>query len=189
MKNIGGFVKTSVMGGLLVVAPIALIVLVLSDLIEMLIQMTQTAATDWPFEPYINRILVIVFTIIEFALICFVTGVIIRTGWGDRIQKKLESIPAYTMIRNLTQQLTGKTTKQFAPAQVDLYGSKSRVLGFIVEELPDTRVAVFIPSAPAVTVGQVHLLPQECVERLDATLGATVNSITQWGVGTKELYK
>jgi len=189
MKNIGKFAKTSVMGGLLVVVPIALLVLVLADLFEMLIHMTESAAKEWPFEPYINRILVVVFTIAEFALLCFVTGLIVRTGWGDKIQKKLESIPAYTMIRNITQQLTGKTVKQFAPAQVDLYGSKSRVLGFIVEELPDNRFAVFIPSAPAVTVGQVHILPQECVERLDATLGATVNSITQWGVGTKELYK
>jgi len=189
MKNISEFLKTSIMGGLLVVVPIALLVLVLADLFEVLIHMTESAAVDWPFESYVNRILVIVFTIIEFALICFVVGVIVRTGWGEKIQKKLENIPAYTMIRNITQQLTGKTVKQFAPAQVDLYGSKSRVLGFIVEELPDNRVAVFIPSAPAVTIGQVHILPQECVERLDASLGATVNSITQWGVGTKELYK
>lgn len=189
MKNIGEFLKTSFMGGLLVVVPIALIVLVLSDLFDLLINITEAAAQEWPFEPYINRILVIIFSIIEFLLICFVIGLLIRTRWGSAINKRLEKVPAYTMIRNLTQQLTGKTVKQFAPAQVDLYGSKSRVLGFIVEELPDKRVAVFIPSAPAVTVGQVHLLPQECVERLDATLGATVNSITQWGVGTKDLYK
>lgn len=189
MKNLITFVKTSVLGGLFVVVPVALLVFVLSDLADLLIMMTESAAREWPFDPFINRILIIALTIAELILICFMAGLIVRTSWGDKIQKKLENIPVYTMIRNLTRKLAGDTIKQFTPAQVDLYGAKSRVLGFIVEELPNNRVAVFVPSVPAATMGQLYILPNECVERLNASLSETLNSITQWGIGTKKLYK
>ena len=48
---------------------------------------------------------------------------------------------------------------------------------------------VFIPFAPTATVGQVHILPQERIQKLDATLGSVVNSVTRWGVGTRGIYQ
>ena len=65
----------------------------------------------------------------------------------------------------------------------------SRTLGLFVDELPDGRMAIFIPAAPMATIGQVQILPRDRVQVLDATLGATLTSISQWGVGTKDLYK
>lgn len=44
-----------------------------------------------------------------------------------------------------------------------------------------------LPRLPA-TVGQLHLLPRDRVNVLDASLGNFVNSISQWGVGTDKLY-
>ena len=72
---------------------------------------------------------------------------------------------------------------------MDLYGSPSRLLGLIVEVLPDDRIVVFIPVAPTPTVGQIHILPPERVKKLDATLGSVINSLTQWGVGTEKIYQ
>ena len=95
----------------------------------------------------------------------------------------------YSMAKNLTGSIAGVGATQFTPAEVDLYGADSRTLGLIVDELPDDRMAIFVPAAPMATIGQVHILPRESVRILDATLGATVTSISQWGVGTQDLYK
>ena len=72
---------------------------------------------------------------------------------------------------------------------MDLYGSDSRLLGLVVEALPDGRVAVFIPLAPTVTVGQVYILPREKVRELETSLGSVVNCVTQWGVETSAMYQ
>ena len=72
-----------------------------------------------------------------------------------------------------------------APAQIDLHDSGCTVLGAVIEELADGRLAVFVPVTPAATLGQICSVPRSRVKRLKALLGATSNSITEWGIGTK----
>jgi uncharacterized membrane protein len=89
----------------------------------------------------------------------------------------------------LTHRFVGEEGTQFTPAEIDLHDNGCTVLGAIVEELVDGRLAVFVPITPAATVGQIYLLPESRVKRLTASLGATINSITEWGIGTKELFE
>ena len=95
----------------------------------------------------------------------------------------------YSMLKNLTHQFVGKEGTQFTPAEIDLFGTDCMLLGAIVEELADGRFSVFVPMTPAATVGQVYLVPAGRVRRLDASLGATVNTITEWGIGAGNLFK
>jgi uncharacterized membrane protein len=192
MKIILEVFKTTVVGGLLVVIPLMILYLIFGELIDLLVQFTKPITKELPFNALTNVIIATLIAITEAVLICFVTGLIVRTSWGgatkDWIEKTiLARMPIYTMIKNLTSRFVGRSGEQFMPAEVDLYGSESRLLGLIVEVLAEDRVVVFIPVAPTPTVGQVHILPPERVKKLDATLGSVFNSLTQWGVGASSI--
>ncbi len=194
MKMILSFLKSVVAGGFFVVLPLLVIILVFGELIGLLAQVTDPIASTLPFDAVTNAALATLITITEAVLICFMAGFVVRTRWGGALLRWMErtvldKIPIYSMIKNLTQRFAGHAGTQFIPAEVDLYGSESRMLGLIVEELPDDRLVVFIPAVPAATVGQLHLLPRDRVKVLDASLGDFVNSISQWGVGTDKLYR
>ena len=194
MKSIIEFFKTTVVGGLVVVIPLMIIYFIFGELVDLLVALTDPITKELPFPAVINVIIATLIAIGAVVIICFVTGLLVRTGWGgaarDWIENKfLARMPIYTMIKNLTHRFVGQSGEQFAPAEVDLYGSDCRLLGLIVEALPDGRVVVFIPLAPTGTVGQVFIVPQERVLKLDATLGSVVNSVTQWGVGTSGIYQ
>ena len=194
MKIIVDFFKTSVVGGFVVVLPMIILYLLFGELIELLVQLTEPITKGLPFTALINVIIATLIAITVAVMFCFLTGLIVRTSWGgatkEWVEKKfLSRMPIYTMIKNLTRRFVGRSGEQFRPVEVDLYGSDSRLLGLIVEVLPDNRVVVFIPFAPTATVGQVYILPQERVQELDATLGSIVNSVTQWGVGTSGIYQ
>jgi uncharacterized membrane protein len=194
VKALTNFLKTAVAGGFVVVLPIILIALLLGQLIMSLVEVSRPLTEGLPFDPAVNALLGIVLGVSQALLICFVTGLLVRTAWGEKVRdwidaNVLSKIPMYSMAKNLTGSMAGVGEMQFTPAEVDLYGADSRTLGLIVDELPDGRMAIFIPAAPMATVGQVQILPRERVQVLDATLGAMMTSISQWGVGTKDLYK
>ncbi len=194
MKSIMEFFKTTVVGGLVVVIPLMILYFIFGELIDLLVAMTEPITKELPFPAVINVIIATLIAIGVAILFCFFTGLLVRTGWGgatrDWIENKiLARMPIYTMIKNLTHRFVGQSGEQFAPAEVDLYGSDSRLLGLVVEALPDGRVAVFIPLAPTATVGQVYILPRDRVRELETTLGSVVNSVTQWGVGTSAMYQ
>jgi uncharacterized membrane protein len=193
MKMILEFVKSVVIGGFLVLLPLLVIILVFGELLGLLALVTDPITSTLPFDAVTNTALATLITITEAILICFIAGFVVRTRWGGALlqwmeRTVLEKMPIYVMIKNLTRKFSGLDSKQFIPVEVDLFGSESRMLGLIVEELPDDRLAVFIPSVPATTVGQLHLLPRDKVKVLDTSLGSFVNSISQWGVGTKKIY-
>jgi uncharacterized membrane protein len=135
----------------------------------------------------------VLLSILGVIAICFLTGLLLLTGLGDKLLNEANSalankIPMYGMIRTLTQRLTGTEGLSFAAAEVDLYGTDVRALGFIIEELPEDRLSVFVPLAPTVTVGQLYVLPRSCVTQLNKPPAEAANVITQWGIGSSELY-
>ena len=48
------------------------------------------------------------------------------------------------------------------------------MVGLEIEELPDGTVAVFLPSVPAVTLGQVHIVPADRISAVSASLHAAL---------------
>lgn len=188
----GSFIKTTVIGGLVVIVPLSLIVLIFGDLFFTIVDLARPIAVHFPFNQLINTIIVSLLAVIAIFFICFIMGLVVRTSWGiagrDWFERSLlNRLPMYSTIKNLTHRFIGEEGTQFSPAEIDLHNSGCTVLGAIVEELDDGRFVVFVPITPAATVGQVCLVPKNRVKRLNASLGATINSITEWGIGSKDL--
>ena len=100
----------------------------------------------------------------------------------------LERIPGYRVIRTLIHQYLGhEGGRQFRPVLVELFGSNSQAVGFEIEVLGNGQVAVFLPSVPAATLGQIQLVPESAVQPLDATMHATLEALTMFGVGSSKL--
>ena len=193
-KTKPSFIKTTVIGGLVVIIPLSLIVLIFGDLFATLTRIAQPVAKYLPFNELLNTMLVTSLVVFGILVICFVTGLIVRTSWGlagkDWFERRLlNRIPMYSIVKHLTHSFAGLEDAQFTPVEIDLYDSGCSVLGAIVDELSDGRLAVFVPATPAATVGQIYLVPDTRVKRLDASLGATISTITEWGVDASKLFE
>jgi len=71
------------------------------------------------------------------------------------------------------------------PALVDL--EDALVPAFIIEELADGRLTVFVPSVPTPLAGAVYILTPERVHPLDIPFTQAIRSVSRWGSGSKDL--
>ena len=71
------------------------------------------------------------------------------------------------------------------PALVEL--EDALVPCFIIEELDDGRLTVFVPSVPTPLAGAVYILARERVHPLDVPFTQAIRSVSRWGSGSKEL--
>ena len=194
MKGLIKFIKTTVIGGLVMIIPLTIFAVVLGMLLDSLVAITSEIAEHLPNGPLDNTLVVVLVAVLAIISLCFFTGLLLSTRPGKTLTAFLErhiaqKIPLYGVVKNLTAQFVGIRSKQFQPIEVDLYGTKSWVLGFIVEDLPDGRLAIFVPSIPMVTIGQVFYVPEDRVRILDVPAIDVVNAITQWGVGSKVVFQ
>jgi uncharacterized membrane protein len=187
MRGAANFVKTTAIGGFFVVLPAAIVLFLIGKVLAAIAMAVSPLLENMTLRQIGGIGVATILAILLLFLLCFVTGLLIRThlgrvagGWVEgRVLRKL---PGYMMIKNLTGRFTGVEGTEFAPALVDLYGGDTRSLALIVEEHDDGRYTVFVPLAPTPTIGQVHILPSARVRKIQAPLGAVMNSFMQWGV-------
>jgi uncharacterized membrane protein len=188
-----GFLKTTALGAVLVVVPVGIIGFALWQIVSLVRTLLLPIFESLPFDSDFTRVSVIAIALLSVVLICYLTGLAVRTRWGAAMRGwmervLLERIPGYSIIRTLMHQYLGhEEERTFRPVLIDLYGSDSRAIGFEIEELGDGTVAVFLPSVPAATLGQVQIVPQKRVTLLKATMHETLEALTMFGVGSSKL--
>jgi uncharacterized membrane protein len=187
MKKTLSFVGKAVLGGLLVVVPIYLAILLLlkgmQSLGKLVLPFTKILPEWLPAEQILSLIVVLA--------ICFVIGLALQTRRGmrtrDRMEKGIfEKIPGYATFSNLTRQMAGVSGHNvWKPAMVEM--EEGLVLAFIVEEFEDGRYTVFVPSIPTPFAGAVFVFDAKRVHPVDVPFPEAVRAVSQWGAGAKAL--
>ena len=187
MKFAREFLANVLVGGLLIVLPIYLAVLVLLKGMQsaagLLRPVTALLPAGLPAAGLLSLALVLV--------VCFLIGLAVRTRVGrilrERVERSLfERLPGYALFRSLTQRLAGEGRETaWKPALVEI--EEALVPAFIIEELEDGRFTVFVPSVPTPFAGAVYILSRERVHALDVPFTQAIKSISRWGSGSKDL--
>lgn len=193
MKNLITFIKTTVIGGLIVIVPLAIIVFVVGDTVNTLITATKPLTQDLPFGIYANAMIAVLIVASAIIGTCFIAGFLLNTFFGATVKNwlernLLERIPMYSTLRGLTKSLAGIDGADYPVVEVNLYGSDSRVLGVLVDRLPDERLVVYVPSSPVVTVGQLHILPRTHIKETELSMVETIGCLSQMGLEANKLY-
>jgi uncharacterized membrane protein len=187
MRAYGKFVLTTLVAGFLVLAPIYLAVLLLLKALKSLINLVSPIAKALPAWLPAEQILALLLILI----LCFLTGVGIRTRIGKKIWEQIEKslfqrIPGYALFRSLAQRMAGKSEETaWKPALVEI--EEALVPAFIIEELDDGRLTVFVPSVPTPFAGAIYILSPDRVHPLNVPFTQAVKVISRWGSGSKDL--
>jgi uncharacterized membrane protein len=187
MKTITKFLKVTLVGGLLVVLPVWVSLLLLLKAIKGALAMLVPIAKLLPQWFVHEKVAALGLLLV----ICFVVGLLIRTGPGRRFgewltQHILDRIPGFSLMRGMTRQLAGKKGEQsFQPALVEI--EDALVPAFIIEKHADGQFTVFVSSSPTPMAGAIYILQPERVHPVDVPLRKAIVCITKWGAGAAEM--
>ena len=187
MKTKKSMLRTNIIYGLLAIIPLAIIVMLLAKIVEIL----HKVAKPLGLQSTVHAGLAFIIGFLFLLLLCFAVGALVRTQIGawsfERIESKVfDKIPGYEIIKNVLKGFAEKKVA-YPVAMVRLYGSGTRVLGFVTEENDNNSVTVFVPSSPAITVGSLYVVDREQVTILEAGAKDFVDCVSTWGVGSREL--
>jgi uncharacterized membrane protein len=189
MRALAEFTKTTLIGGFLIVLPVYVSVLLLAKAVQGLLALVKPIMAEIPASVEFRGIL----AILVLAAVCFIAGLIVRTGPGLRAKKAieealLEKLPGYTLLRGLAGRLTGQADEAaFKPALAEI--EDALVPALIVEELEDGSYTVLVPSVPTPMAGALYILPPERVHPVDVPFTAALSVFSKWGSGAGEFVR
>jgi uncharacterized membrane protein len=187
VKQVRKFMMSALLTGLLLVVPLYLAVLLLLKALGSLVRLVQPIALLLPRWSHAEDVLALLILL----LLCFLVGVAMRTVGGRLFRERIEGsvlvkIPGYILLRSLTKQLAGESQENvWRPALAEI--EDALVPAFIIEEFEDGRYTIFVPSSPSPFTGAVYILGRERVHLIDASLAQTVQAVSRWGSGSRDL--
>ena len=113
MKTLAEFTRTTLIGGVLVILPLYIAVLLLAKTVKGLLALLAPVADQVPASVEFRQIVAIILLV----CVCFLIGLIVRTGPGLRAKDAferaiLERLPGYTFLRGLVKRLAGNSEEK-----------------------------------------------------------------------------
>jgi uncharacterized membrane protein len=185
--------KTTVLGGVVVLLPILLTAIFIRWLFNFITGFIYPLTKMMVETAKLQKNLADALVVLIIILICFLVGLLAKTKLGHFIHKVIEKrilkiMPGYCLFRNTIKQFLGQDKTPFSRvALVQVFGNSTMMTGFITHEHPDGRFTVFVPSALNPTTGLILHLEKEYVHMVDASVEDTMRSIISCGAGSDKL--
>jgi len=192
MDRFRAFIRTSLLGGIVVVLPTVLLIIIfnwLFDIVTDLIQpFTNLVRDNYQLPEFFADVVVMAIILVS----CFVIGVTVKTKVGNFIHQSLENkilriAPGYTMIKETVMHLFGGKQSPFSSvALVRIFDNDTLMTAFVTDRT-EQNVTVFVPTGPNPTSGLIYHLKPENVFPIDVPVEVAMRSIISCGAGSHEL--
>jgi uncharacterized membrane protein len=195
MKRLKHFIKTTLLGGVIVILPVVLtfyflrwsvgfVSRLIAPIAAML--MERNIAREYIYAAQALAVSIIIAA-------CFFTGLAVKTRMGGfvfhTIEKRILKIaPGYTLFKETIKQFLGQERTPFSSvALVQIFENSTLMTGFITDEHPEGYYTVYVPSGLNPTTGMIYHLEKKYVHIVDVTVEETMRSIFGCGAGSKKL--
>jgi uncharacterized membrane protein len=188
MKVFVSIVSQTVKGGLFFLLPLVIVIILLKKAVELILPLAHVVNGWVPFAlPFSAMALSVIFLI----LICFLAGWLTKLGFAKKLILLLEEnflvlFPGYQLMKNTFESKVGLDSQKEYP--VVLVPIDGWMIAFLVEELTETEVMVFVPSAPSPWEGSLVIFERSQIRESTLKPGDIMAIMKKLGVGSKAVF-
>jgi uncharacterized membrane protein len=193
MNKIKSFIATSLLGGVTVILPVAILAAVFGWVFNFTTNLIQPLTDLLVINLDFKEIIADAVVLLVILGVCFLVGLTVRTRFGKylyhTIERRLLKIaPGYNLIKETVLQILSNKKSPFSSvALVQIFGNDTLVTSFITDEHLDGSFSVFVPTGPNPTSGNIYHLKGEHVHPINVSVEDTMRSIISCGAGSAKL--
>jgi len=181
-----GFLRRTLLGGSLTVLLVILVVYLLWHALSLIRRALGQLATALSFDtrfPALSALAALL-------LLSFSVGLVLEVQWVRRLIKAgvarlAARFPFSGVVYAFGMELIGLGESPIKSALATV--NNSEVPAFVIEELADGRLVVFVPASPKPSQGVVHILAREHVHLINASHYEVATCVSSRGVGMKNM--
>ena len=191
MRSISGFMKTTLIGGVVVLLPLVGGIYLTLALADIALRLTEPIASLLPMEKTRGVAIANAAVIVLLLVLCFLCGLVVRTAVGRAVGPWLDTrvfshMPGYELLRRFARHIGGDIEElEGTPVVVRL--GDTRQIGLMIERNATGELTVFVPLAPMPSIGFVYIVNAEAVEQADVPTQKVLRCLTEYGVGSDKI--
>lgn len=173
MKQILKILKTTFIGGIFLIVPIIIVLLILGKVVEILRVLVKPIVKELPIDTIGGITIARLVAFAVLILICLIAGLIAKTKTANQFKNWLEStllsnIPGYSMIKGMTETAIGiESNNDNEIMLVNI--EETWQLGILMDKIDEELFTVFLPGAPSPMSGDVVFVKKERLKKINIT--------------------
>ena len=186
MRGFYRFLKSTILGGLVVLVPVAVLGAVLAWAIPLFLKIVMPVFEWLPDKSVGGVSLTVVVALISLVGGCFVIGLVAGTALVHRLgtgaDKLALFVPGYALMKHVGADVVGIERKNPVKTVLARFEASWQV-GFLMETFADGRHLVFVPGVPRALIGTLHIMDAARVQVLTMSVSSALDTLSRLGVG------
>jgi uncharacterized membrane protein len=180
MKPTFKFLRTTLVGGILFLAPLMVLVIILEKALTITHEFVDPLAKHLPIHSAIGLRTPMFLAAGLIVVFCFLTGFIARTV--------LLNFPGYEFLKRMSESMLGVEKDGNYPV-VLVHSDGLWQIGFRIETLENGLIAVFIPGVPNANSGAVFFVSPERISLVEIAPARMLKCLKRLGAGSSALLR
>lgn len=193
MKSILRIIRTTFIGGILFLVPIAILLILIEKVYHIVQKVTLPLSSHLPKVKILGLALQEIIGLLIIVFICFLAGILARTNAAKNLISKLEDkilslIPGYSFMKSINETIFGGNKSEELKvilARVD----DGWQFAFLIEQINEEHFTVFVPDAPNPMGGGLYFLEKERIKEVPISQKEAMACIRKLGFGSAKLLK
>ncbi|MDX6190914.1 DUF502 domain-containing protein [Flavobacterium sp. FlaQc-52] len=193
MKSILRIIRTTLVGGILFLVPLAIFFILLEKAYHIVQKITLPLSSHLPKVKILGLALQEIIGLVIIIVICFLAGIVAKTKTAKNLVTKLEDkilslIPGYSFMKGINENIFGTNDEENLKvilARVD----DGWQFAFLIEQINEDHFTVFIPDAPNPMGGGVYFMEKERIKEVPVSQREALQCIRKLGFGSAALLK
>lgn len=185
MKSLLFFIRNTIAGGVLFILPVGILIFFFNKIDYILLKIAS------PIEHFLPKLILgfdgkRLVALVILLIICFLSGLFFRSVFVKKSLGYIEDnilvyIPGYNLFKSIAADAVGEKLDSNMTA-VLVKDEENWNLGFLVEE-GKTHSTVFLPEVPKHDSGEVKIVPNESVRKLNIKTSTFIKNLNAFGKG------
>jgi uncharacterized membrane protein len=184
----GAVMKTTILGGILFLAPLAIVAIILNKVFQMSIAVAKPLGKYMPLETYAGIASVNILAILLIVLVCYLAGLIAkRAFFSNRLQRLdgflIDMIPGYAIFKGMVGSASSDEALAAMMTPVLVRFDDYEQIAFEIER-GETHSVIFLPGSPSAWTGSSIVADNTRIRRLDIPTHQATKLLRAFGRGT-----
>ena len=193
MQKLKNFIKTSLLGGIAVILPITILLLIFKWIFNFIVQIIQPLTEVVVERSHFTVIAADVLVVGIILALCFLVGAVVKTKFGRFIHEHIDNrlsklIPGYSTVKLTVAQFFDRKSAPFSSvALVRAFDDENLMTAFITDTHPDGSYTVFVPCGPNPTTGYILHMKRQYVHPVPIPVEVALRSVISCGAGSQPI--
>lgn len=188
MNYMRRLIGTTLIGGILFLIPLVFVVVVFGKAFQIMKVIATPLDALIETENFAGFAVVEILTVLIMIVCCLLAGMIARSPWGQKINKKLDAIllqmiPGYAWVKGMTGDIRDEDAEEALKPVLVKFDDQFQV-AFEVDRATDGLVAVYLPGAPDPRSGAISYVTADRVKPVDTGFKDLVKICKNLGRGS-----